>query len=93
MDQKLLASLRELFRIWEHLFTGGSRAKFIEWVKDFIPEHLDNFPRKNLGVPMVNFDKWGYSYLDIDDETYLVACLPTWLSGRIFGDSTTLFNL
>lgn len=82
MDQKLVASFRELFRIWAQLFTGVCRPKFTEWVKEFIPEHLDNFLRKDLGVPMVNFEKWGYNDLDIDDETYLAAfCQPSLAGG------------
>lgn len=34
--------------------------------------------------------EWGYSsHLDIEDDTYLVAFLATWLSGGVFGDSST----
>lgn len=62
--------LRELFRICTQLFTGTSRPKFIEWVKKFILEHLDNLPSKSLCVSLENFEDWEYSTnLDIGDET------------------------
>lgn len=46
-DKKLTVSFQELFLIWSHLFTGIRRPKFIEWVKEFVPEHFDK-PLKNL---------------------------------------------
>lgn len=70
-------------------FTGISQPKFTEKVKEFIPEHLDNLPCKNLGILVEIFENGGYSAnADIDDETYLVAFLATWLRGRVFGDSS-----
>lgn len=48
LDKKLPTSLQQLFRTWWSLFKGSNRPKFIKWVKEFIPELLDNNPRKSL---------------------------------------------
>lgn len=55
MDQRLPTSPPELFRICAHLFTGNSRPKSTEWVKEFIPKQLDVMPRKNLGSSLQDF--------------------------------------
>lgn len=84
-------SLRELFNIWAHLFTRVSQPKFSEWVKEFMSEHFDNLSCRNLAVLLENFDDWGCRPVPhIDNETYLaVFFLATWLSWRIFNDSST----
>lgn len=67
-----------------------ARRKFTSWVKAFIPQALDRRLQKNLNLAAENFEEWGYSpNLDVDDNTYLAAFLATWLSGRVFGDSST----
>lgn len=62
-------------------------------VKEFILEHLDNLQLKNLGILMENFEEWEYNTNpDIDDETYLVAFLATYLSRRFLMIPPPLFN-
>lgn len=48
LDKKLARSFQALFRIWSHLHMGTHRPKFTEWVKEFIPECLDNMQLNNL---------------------------------------------
>lgn len=59
-------------------------------VKEFIPKALDRHPQKNVKLATENFEDQGYnSHPDIEDDIYLAAFLATWLSGRVFGDSST----
>lgn len=48
MDQRLPTYLRELFQMLGHLFVRKYHTKFIEWVKEFIPEQLNISPHRNL---------------------------------------------
>lgn len=41
------------------LVYGIDRSKFTEWVKEFIPECLDNMPLKKLSPLMKNLENWG----------------------------------
>lgn len=64
-----------------------------EWVKKFIPKHLDNHPCKNLPLSAENFEEWGYSPdSNIDEEVYLTAFLATWLSGQAKSDFSAFIH-
>lgn len=46
---------------------------------------------KNLNVLAEDFEDWAYrSNRDVDDETYLVAFVVTWLSRKVFVNSSTV---
>lgn len=90
LDKKLPGSLQALFRIYTRLFKHTNRSKFMEWVKELVPELLDNKQRKNLPLSAQNFEEWGYSSnSNVDEEVYLALFLATWLCSRAFNDSST----